>query len=100
MKIVVIFVGLTENFESEGVDRDSLNIPDNQNKLIEEIYKVNKNIVIVLSNGAPITMPWKDKVKAIITGYLGGEAGAKAMANCLMGKVNHSGKLAETYQLH
>lgn len=98
-EIVVIFVGLTENFESEGVDRDSLNIPDNQNKLIEEIYKVNKNIVIVLSNGAPITMPWKDKVKAIITGYLGGEAGAKAMANCLMGKVNPSGKLAETYPI-
>ena len=96
-KIVVIFAGLTENFESEGVDRDNLNIPENQNKLIEEIYKVNKNIIIVLSNGAPIVMPWKDKVKAIITGYLGGEAGAKAMVNCMLGKVNPSGKLAETY---
>ena len=92
-----LFAGLTENFESEGVDRDNLNIPENQNKLIEEIYKVNKNIIIVLSNGAPIVMPWKDKVKAIITGYLGGEAGAKAMVNCMLGKVNPSGKLAETY---
>lgn len=96
-KIVIIFAGLTENFESEGVDRTNLNIPENQNKLIEEIYKVNKNIIVVLSNGTPILMPWKDKVKAIITGYLGGEAGATAMINCILGKVNPSGKLAETY---
>lgn len=96
-KIVIIFAGLTESFESEGVDRTNLNIPENQNKLIEDIYKVNKNIIVVLSNGAPILMPWKDKVKAIITGYLGGEAGATAMINCILGKVNPSGKLAETY---
>lgn len=95
--IVVIFAGLTENYESEGMDRTTLELPKNQNKLIEEISKVNKNIIVVLSNGSPITMPWKDKVKAIITGYLGGEAGAKAMVNCLLGKVNPSGKLTETY---
>ena len=96
-EIVIIFAGLTENFESEGIDRKNLNIPQNQNKLIEEICKVNKNVIIVLSNGSPILMPWKDKVKAIITGYLGGEAGAKAMINCILGKINPSGKLAETY---
>lgn len=96
-KIVVIFAGLTENYESEGVDRKNLDIPENQNKLIEEISKVNKNIIVVLANGAPIAMPWKDKVKAIITGALGGEAGSKAIVNCLIGKVNPSGKLAETY---
>lgn len=95
--IVVIFVGLTENYESEGMDRTTLELPKNQNNLIEEISKVNSNIVIVLSNGSPITMPWKDKVKAIITGYLGGEAGGKAIVNCLLGKVNPSGKLTETY---
>ena len=94
---VLIFIGLTEDFESEGADRKSLNIPENQNRLIEEIYKVNKNIIVVLSNGSPVLMPWKDKVKAIITGYLGGEAGARAMVNCILGKVNPSGKLAETY---
>ena len=96
-EIIIIFAGLTENFESEGIDRKNLNIPQNQNKLIEEICKVNKNVIIVLSNGSPILMPWKDKVKAIITGYLGGEAGAKAMINCILGKINPSGKLAETY---
>lgn len=97
--IVVIFAGLTENYESEGMDRTTLDLPQNQNKLIKEISKYNKNIVVSLSNGSPITMPWKDDVKAIITGYLGGEAGAKAMVNCLIGKTNPSGKLAETYPL-
>jgi beta-glucosidase len=94
---VLIFAGLTENYESEGMDRTTLDLPNNQNKLIEEISKVNKNIVVVLANGSPITMPWREKVKAIITGYLGGEAGARAMVNCLIGKVNPSGKLTETY---
>lgn len=98
-EIAVIFAGLTENYESEGMDRKTLELPQNQNKLIEEICKENENVVVVLSNGSPVTMPWKEKVKAIITGYLGGEAGARAMVNCLLGKVNPSGKLAETYPL-
>ena len=97
--VVVLFLGLTENYESEGMDRTNLEIPKNQIKLIESIYSVNKNIIVVLSNGAPITMEWKDKAKAIITGYLGGESGAKAMVNCILGKVNPSGKLAETYPI-
>lgn len=97
--VVLIFAGLTENYESEGMDRKVLDIPKNQNELIDKICKVNKNVVVVLSNGSPISMPWKDKVKGIITGYLGGEAGAKAMVNCLIGKTNPSGKLAETYPL-
>lgn len=97
--VVLIFAGLTENYESEGMDRTILDIPNNQNNLIDKICEVNQNVVIVLSNGAPIAMPWKDKVKGIITGYLGGEAGAKAMVKCLIGKVNPSGKLAETYPL-
>ena len=97
--IVIICVGLTENYESEGMDRTTLDLPENQNRLIEEICKVNKNVIVVLSNGSVVTMPWKDKVKSIITGYLGGEAGSHAMVNCLIGKVNPSGKLAETYPL-
>ena len=97
--VVVIFAGLTENYESEGMDRDNLNIPDNQNILINEICKINKNVIVVLSGGSPILMPWKENVKGIITGYLGGEAGGKAMVNCLIGKVNPSGKLSETYPL-
>ncbi|MBP3463460.1 MAG: glycoside hydrolase family 3 C-terminal domain-containing protein [Clostridia bacterium] len=98
-KKVVIFAGLTENYESEGIDRTSLDLPTNQNKLIEEISKINNNVIVVLSNGSPVTMPWINKVKGVITGYIGGEAGGKAIVNCLIGKVNPSGKLAESYPL-
>lgn len=95
--MVLLFVGLTENYESEGMDRITLDLPKNQNKLIEEVCKVNKNVIIVLSHGASITMPWKNSVKAIITGYLGGEAGGRAIINAILGNVNPSGKLAESY---
>ncbi len=97
--VVLIFGGLTENYESEGRDRESLSLPENQNRLIKEIAKVNKNVIVSLSNGAPVTMPWKDKVKGIMCGYLGGESGERGVVNCLVGKVNPSGKLAETYPL-
>lgn len=95
--VVLVFAGLTENYESEGVDRETLDMPENQNKLIDEICSVNENVIVVLSNGSPILMPWKDKVKGILAGYIGGEAGGKAVVDCILGNVNPSGKLAETY---
>lgn len=95
----IIFAGLTENYESEGLDRVSLNIPENQNKLINEVCRVNKNVIIVLQNGSPIQMPWINKVKAVVTGYLGGEASGLSMYNCLVGNINPSGKLAESYPM-
>lgn len=95
--VVLVFAGLTENYESEGVDRENLDMPENQNKLIDEICNVNENVIVVLSNGSPILMPWKDKVKGILAGYIGGEAGGKAVVDCIIGNVNPSGKLAETY---
>lgn len=98
-EIVLLFVGLTENEESEGRDRKTLSLSPNQNRLIEEICKVNANVGIILSHGSPVTMPWKDNVKTILTGYLGGEAGAQAIVDCIFGVINPSGKLAETYPL-
>ncbi len=95
--VILVFAGLTENYESEGVDRETLDMPENQNKLIDEICSVNENVIVVLSNGSPILMPWKDKVKGILAGYIGGEAGGKAVVDCILGNVNPSGKLAETY---
>lgn len=95
--VVLVFAGLTENYESEGVDRETLDMPENQNKLIDEICSVNENVIVVLSNGSPILMPWKDKVKGILAGYIGGEAGGKAVVDCILGSVNPSGKLVETY---
>jgi beta-glucosidase len=93
----VLFVGLPESYESEGYDREHLRIPENQVQLIETIAEVNQNIVVVLSNGAPIIMPWIDKVKGLLEGYLGGQALGGAIADLLFGDANPSGKLAETF---
>lgn len=94
---VVIFAGLTDSFESEGYDRKDLNIPAHQEKLIQEIAKVQPNTIVVLHNGSPIAMPWAEDVKGILELYLGGEAVGTAVANLLYGKVNPSGRLAETF---
>ncbi|WP_133530733.1 beta-glucosidase [Halanaerobium saccharolyticum] len=94
---VIIFAGLPDRYESEGYDRDTLEIPPNQNRLIEEVAEVNKNAIVVLSNGSPITMPWLNNVKGVLEGYLTGQAGGGAAADILFGHVNPSGKLAETF---
>jgi beta-glucosidase len=93
----VLFVGLPDRYESEGYDRDHLQLPENHIKLIEAIAEVQSNIVVVLSNGAPIEMPWIGKVKGILEGYLGGQALGGAIADLLFGDANPSGKLAETF---
>ena len=97
--IALVFIGLTEEYESEGYDRDHMNLPKTHNHLVEEILKVNENVVVVLSGGAPVVMPWLHKVKALVNGYLGGQASGDAIAQIISGKVNPSGKLAETYPL-
>lgn len=97
--VVLLFVGLTENYESEGMDRQNIKLPNNQNRLINEICKINHNVIVVLSHGSVIEMPWIENVQAIITGYLGGEAGGRAIVNTLLGENNPSGKLAETYPI-
>jgi len=94
---VVVFAGLPESFESEGYDRSHMNLPGVQNKLINELLTFNSNIVVVLHNGSPVTMPWNDDVKGILEAYLGGEAAGEAIINILYGAVNPSGKLAETF---
>ncbi|MCD8232285.1 MAG: glycoside hydrolase family 3 C-terminal domain-containing protein [Clostridiales bacterium] len=92
----VIFAGLPDSFESEGYDRSHMRLPDCQNRLIDEILKVQPNTVIVLHNGSPVEMPWRNKAKGILEAYLGGQAVGAAVINILYGNVNPSGKLAET----
>jgi beta-glucosidase len=94
---VILFVGLPDRCESEGYDREHLRMPENHVRLIEAIGEVQSNIVVILSNGAPIEMPWMGKVKGILEGYLGGQALGGAMADLLFGDANPSGKLAETF---
>jgi len=95
--VAIIFAGLPDRYESEGYDRKHMKMPENHNKLIEEISKVQPNTIVVLSNGAPVEIPWIDKVKGLLESYLGGQAGGGAVADILFGEVNPSGKLAETF---
>ncbi len=98
-EIVFVFAGLPDSYESEGFDRDNLDMPLSHNKLINAVCDVNENVVVVLHCGSAVTMPWKDRVKAILLMYLGGCQGGKAAVNLLLGHVNPSGKLAETFPL-
>lgn len=97
--VVLVFAGLDEISESEGLDRTHMHMPLAQNELIGQIANVNKNVVVVLSAGSSIEMPWYNDVKGIVHGYLGGQAGASAMLNVLTGKVCPGGRLNETYPL-
>lgn len=94
--LAVIFAGLPERYESEGYDRPHMKMPENHNRLIEEISKVQKNVAVVLANGAPVEMPWVDNVRGILETYLGGQGWGGAVADVLFGVVNPSGKSAET----
>lgn len=97
--VAVIFAGLPDSFESEGYDREHMSMPKCQNYLIEEVAKVQPNVVVVLHNGSPIEMPWIDKVKGVLEVYLGGQAVGGATVNLLYGRANPCGKLAETFPL-
>ncbi|MBR4622305.1 MAG: glycoside hydrolase family 3 C-terminal domain-containing protein [Ruminococcus sp.] len=94
--IAVIFAGLPDSFESEGYDRTHMRLPYCQLELIDKVCEVNKNVVIVLHNGSPVEMPFADKVSSIVEAYLCGEGTGTAVCDVLFGKVNPSGKLAET----
>ncbi|MDP3305996.1 MAG: glycoside hydrolase family 3 C-terminal domain-containing protein [Erysipelotrichaceae bacterium] len=96
-RIVLIMAGLPETYESEGFDRQHLDMPKSHNELISRISEVNKNVVVILSAGSPVTMPWMDSVNALLHTYLSGQAGSEAIMDVLFGDVNPSGKLAETY---
>ena len=97
--VVYLFAGLLEGYESEGFDRTTLSLPDNQNRLIEAVTKVNPNVVVILSGGAPMELPWADKVKGILLSYLSGEGSGTAVARLLLGEAVPSGKLAETWPM-
>lgn len=96
---VVVFLGLDEYSETEGLDRQTLKLPQNQIHLVEEISKVNPNIVVVLSCGSVVDLSFDIHIKGLVHGYLLGQAGARAILNVLTGKLSPSGKLTETYPI-
>ena len=94
--VVLFFFGLNENSESEGLDRIHMRIPQNQIQLMQALSQVNPNIVGIISAGSAIEMPWHHHFKALLHGYLYGQAGAGAMLDLITGRKNPSGKLNET----
>jgi beta-glucosidase len=99
-EVVLMYLGLDELLESEGLDRDHIRIRENQIAALKAVSAANPRVVVALSGGATIETPWIDEhCKALIHGCLGGQAGAGAMVDALTGAVNPSGKLAETWPL-
>ncbi len=96
---VLLFLGLDEGSEAEGVDRTHMRLPQNQLALLDAIYEVNPNIVLVLAGGAPVELPFLHKVRAALHAYLPGEGGGEAVARVLTGARNPGGKLAESWPL-
>ena len=96
---VLLYLGLDEISESEGLDRANISLPKSQIELLHAVSKVNKNVIIVMSAGSVVEMPWLSECKALVHGYLCGQAGAKAVLKVITGQVNPSGKLSETYPL-
>ena len=94
---VLLCLGLDEIKESEGLDRADMKLADNQIELLQAVQQANPNTVVIVSAGASLETPWLAQCRALVYGALGGQAGAGAMVDVLTGKINPSGKLAETW---
>ncbi len=99
-EVVLLFLGLDEVSEAEGLDREHIRIPQNQIELYKQIRVFNKNVVVVLSCGSAIETSWCKSANALVYACLSGQAGASAITDVLTGKVNPSGKLAETFPIN
>ncbi len=97
--VVLLYLGLDEISESEGLDRPHMKLPESQVSLLKAVSAANSNVVIVMAAGSAIEMPWLDECKAMVHGYLCGQAGAAAILRVIMGDVNPSGKLSESYPI-
>ncbi|KPI37802.1 Beta-glucosidase B [Cyphellophora attinorum] len=97
--VAIVLVGHTSVWETEGCDRESMNLPmdGSQDELIRAVAKVNPNVVIVSSTGSPIAMPWLNDVKAVVQAWFPGQEAGYSIADVLLGKVNPSGKLPVTF---
>ena len=98
-EIAVVFAGLPDRCESEGFDRENIKLPEGHLRMIEAVARANPNTVVVLLCGSVVECPWEDRVKAILYMGLPGQAGGEAVADLLYGRVNPSGKLAESWPM-
>lgn len=97
--VAVVFLGLPARLESEGYDRDDVDLPAAQLAVLQAVVDANPNVVVVLSNGGVVALPFAASVPAILEGWLLGQAGGGATADVLFGVVNPSAKLTETIPL-
>lgn len=95
--VALVFAGLTDEDEAEGADRVHMDLSETHNRLIAEICRAQPHTVVILCNGSAITMPWLDEAQAVLEAGLGGQAAGGAIADVLLGMVNPSGRLAETF---
>ncbi len=93
----VVFVGSSRSSETEGRDRPDMELAGRQNELVQAVLAANANTVVVLNNGAPLSLPWAERAPALVEAWLPGEAGAQALAQILLGDANPSGKLPVTF---
>ncbi|MBP7032494.1 MAG: glycoside hydrolase family 3 C-terminal domain-containing protein [Anaerolineaceae bacterium] len=91
--VAIFFAGNPDGYETEGADRPSMRLPGSQDQLIEDIVAANPRTIVVIHAGAPIEMPWAEKVPAIVWAYYPGQEGGNALADLLTGAVSPSGKL-------
>lgn len=94
---VVFFMGQPSGVEMEGHDRKHLNLPEEQEALLQKILAVNPNVIVVLSNASAVAMPWRDQVKGIFECFMAGQGMGRAIARLLYGHVNPSGKLPVSF---
>ena len=97
---VILVVGTNSDWETEGNDRADFNLPLDQNKLINEVLKINKNTTVVLNTGSPVNMPWVDNANAVIQTWFAGQEFGNALVDVLTGTVNPSGKLPTTFPIN
>ncbi len=95
--VAVVMVGLPGSYESEGFDRDHLDLPPQHDALVRVVAAAQPRTVVALSNGSPVLLPWRDDVAAILESYLGGQASGGALADVLAGDREPGGRLAETF---
>jgi beta-glucosidase len=95
--LAIVCVGNSNNIETEGIDRTSIALPAGQDELVEAVAKANPRTVVVLATGAPVLMPWVDRVDGIVQAWFGGQEVGNALAGILFGDINPSGKLPVTF---